>query len=88
MAAGARLALKAAEIHPGSIPIVGIDYIPEARDAILSGEQTASFTYPTCGAKGAEIAVRILRGETVPRLIEVPSIQVTRENAEHIEPVF
>jgi ribose transport system substrate-binding protein len=88
MAAGARLAMKTAGIDPKGIPIVGIDYIAEARAAILAGEQAASFTYPTCGAEGAEVAARILRGEKVPRHIEVPSIQVTKDNAALIETVF
>lgn len=88
MATGARLALKAAGIDPKSKLIVGIDYIPEARDAIRAGEQAATFTYPTSGREGAALAVRILRGETVEREIEVPSEMVTRTNVETVETVF
>ena len=88
MAAGARMALKAAGIDPKSKLIVGIDYIPEARDAIRAGEQSATFTYPTSGKEGAQLAVQILQGKTVPREIEVPSEMVTRTNVEQVETVF
>ncbi|MBL4614253.1 MAG: substrate-binding domain-containing protein [Magnetovibrio sp.] len=88
MASGARMALKNAGIEPRSKLIVGIDYIAEAREAIRSGEQKATFTYPTSGREGAELAVRILKGEKVEREIEVPSEMVTHANVEHIETIF
>lgn len=88
MASGARLALKRLGIDPATIPITGIDYISEARDAILSGEQAASFTYPTFGKEGAEYALRLLRGETVPKEVIVESLMVTRENVESVDPIF
>jgi len=88
MASGARLALKKAGIDPGSIVIVGIDYISEAREAIRKGEQLATFTYPTGGKEGAEFVVKILRGEKVPKEYVIPSIMVTRENVEAVEPIF
>lgn len=88
MAVGARLALKQAGILPNSIPIVGIDYIPAARDAIRSGDQYASFTYPTCGDVGAEMAVRILSGESVARETVVESQLVTKETVEAVDTIF
>lgn len=88
MAAGARLALEAAGIDPASIPIVGIDYISEAREAIRAGTQAASFTYPTFGREGAEAAVRLLKGETLPKEVVVPSVLVTRDNVDEVEPIF
>jgi len=88
MAAGARLVLKKAGINPASIPIVSIDYLPETREAILRGEQSASFTYPTCGKVGVEVALDLLRGKKVARNIVVSSQLVTRENANQVEPVY
>lgn len=88
MAAGARIALKRAGIDPGTIPIIGIDYISEARDAIRAGEQDASFLYPTFGREGALYALKILNGETVPREIIVESKMVTRDNVEQVKPIF
>ena len=88
MASGARLALKKHGIAPKTIIIVGIDYIAEAREAIRLQEQDASFTYPTGGKEGAEFAVKILQGETVPKEYILESIIVTQENVEHVEPIF
>lgn len=88
MAAGARLALKAFGLDPKSIPIVGIDYISEAREAIRDGNQYASFLYPTAGKKAAEIAIRILKGESVDREIGIPSQMVTRKNVDQVKPIF
>jgi len=88
MASGARLALKAAGIDPKNKLIVGIDYIPEAREAIRSGEQNATFTYPTSGKEGAQLAVQILMGNAVNREIEVPSEMVTQSNVEQVDTVF
>ncbi|MEO5367048.1 MAG: substrate-binding domain-containing protein [Magnetococcus sp. WYHC-3] len=88
MAVGARIALKAAGRDPKDLVIVGIDFIPEAREALLAGEQTATFTYPTAGLQGAEVALRLLRGETVPREIRVPFVKVTRANAASVPTVF
>ena len=88
MAAGARLALQAAGIDPKSKLIVGIDYIPEARDAIRAGEQAATFTYPTAGKEAARIAMDILAGKTVPKRSEVQSQMITIENVDDIAPVF
>jgi len=88
MAAGARFALKQAGIDPASVPTVGIDFLPETREAILRGEQLASFTYPTCGKVGVKAALDLLNGKTVPRNIAVPSVIVTRKNVEHISTVY
>ncbi len=88
MAGGAILALKKAATDPKDILIVGIDYISEARDSIKSGEQNASFTYPTGGTEGARIALRILQGEEVPKEIVIDSTMVTKDNVEEVEPIF
>ncbi len=88
MLAGARVALRAAGIDPRKVPSIGIDYIREAREAIRNGEQTASFTYPTCGKVGARIAVEILKGNQVPKYVDVPAQIVTLENVETVPTIF
>jgi ribose transport system substrate-binding protein len=88
MAAGARLALRKAGIDPARVLMVGIDYIPEAREAIRRGEQAASFTYPTGAQEAADAARALLRGESVPRRIVVESVLVTRDNVERVSPIF
>lgn len=88
MAIGARTVLKANGIAPSSVPMVSIDYLPETREAIINGEQLASFTYPTCGKAGVAAAMDILNGKTVPRFIAIPSERVTRDNAKRIKTVY
>ena len=88
MAAGARIALRKKGIDPGSIPTVGIDFLPETKIAIAKGEQFASFTYPTCGKVGVAAAMDILNNKSVPRFIPVPFHTVTKENVGDIEPIF
>lgn len=88
MASGARMALTQAGIDPGTIPTVGIDYISEAREAIIAGQQDASFTYPTFGKAGARVAVDILKGKSVPKTIMVESIAITRDNVMEVDPIF
>lgn len=88
MAAGARLALKKAGIDPASIPTVGIDFLPETREAIKKGEQLASFTYPTCGKVGVKAALALLKGQKVSRHISVPFQLVTKENVEKIKAIY
>ncbi|HEA26216.1 MAG TPA: LacI family transcriptional regulator [Ectothiorhodospiraceae bacterium] len=88
MATGARMAMEMAGIDPKSIKIVGIDYIPEARKAIRAGEQSASFTYPTAGAQGAEAVLKIIRGEKMAKEQKIPFTRVTIENVEQVETIF
>lgn len=88
MAAGARVALKQAGRDPRQIPIVGIDYISEAREAIRAGEQAASFVYPVFAREGTEAALAILAGKSVPKEIVVPTTLVTRANVEQVAPIF
>ncbi|WP_404419365.1 substrate-binding domain-containing protein [Marinospirillum sp.] len=88
MATGARMALQQAGIDPASLPLVGIDFISEARDAIRAGEQSASFTYQTGGKEGARLAMQLLKGEEVPRKLVLDSVKVTSENVDQVEPIF
>lgn len=88
MASGARLALRKYGIDPGRLVIVGIDYIREARQAIVDGEQRASFTYPLSVEATARVVRDILAGRPVPRRVVVPSALVTRQGSARQEPVF
>jgi len=89
MALGAILALKKAGRDTKRIPITGIDYIGEAREAIRAGDLDASFTYPTFGKEGAEAAVKLLRGGKLDKKeVILDSTAVTRLNVEKIEPIF
>jgi len=88
MAAGARIALGMRGYDSSQIITVGIDYIDEARTAIRLGTQTASFVYPTSAQEAADVALRILEGREVPRVVRVPSTLVTRDNIDSVEPIF
>jgi len=88
MAIGARLALHKKGINPADKVIVGIDYVSEAREAIRSKEQTASFVYPTSAVEAAQVVLKILRGETVPKKVVVNSMLVTIDNVERLDPIF
>lgn len=89
MAIGAILALKKAGIDPKKIPITGIDYISEAREAIRAGELAATFTFPTAAKEGAAAALRLLRGEKTGRKeLTIGSVAVTRANVDKAAPIF
>ena len=88
MAIGARTVLKANGIAPSSVPMVSIDFLPETREAIINGEQLASFTYPTCGKAGVAAAMDILNGKSVPRFIAIASERVTRDNVNRVHTVY
>lgn len=88
MAEGARIALRKNGLDLQKILIVGIDYIKEAKNAILKGEQFATFTYPTCAKEGVQIALKILNKEAFKKDTFIPSIKVTKENVEKIPTIF
>ncbi|MFW6307989.1 MAG: substrate-binding domain-containing protein [Campylobacterales bacterium] len=70
------------------IPIVGIDYIQEAKEAILRGDQLASFTYPTSSKEGVEAIVDIIEGKSVPKDIIIDTLMVDKKNVSKIKPIF
>ncbi|HXK59460.1 MAG TPA: substrate-binding domain-containing protein [Acidobacteriota bacterium] len=77
---GAYLAARAAG-REKDIVFVGIDALPNegqvyARQGILG----ATFEYPTGGREAVETALKILRGEEVPKEIVLPSRLFTAEN--------
>lgn len=88
MAAGARLVMKKYGIKPEDKIIVGIDYIKEAQTAIIAGEQTATFTYPSCSLQAAEVVRKLIDGEKVAKRIKVQSHMISKENVSLIHPIF
>ncbi|MBF0265756.1 MAG: substrate-binding domain-containing protein [Gammaproteobacteria bacterium] len=88
MASGARMALKHAGINVKSKLIVGIDYINEAKDAIINDEQYASFLYPTCAQEASEVVIKILNKKPYQKETIVKSEAITKENVHQIDPIF
>lgn len=79
---GAWLAAKAAG-REGQIRFVGIDALPhEGVLYVKEGILAATFQYPTGGAEAIDAALKILRGESVPKEITLGSRVFTKENVE------
>ena len=88
MLSGVRMVLNRHNIDPGSIIMVGCDYVSEAQDAIRKGTQTGSVLFPLGGHMTVEIALKILDKKTVPKHIFIPVKLVTKENVEDVTPIF
>jgi ribose transport system substrate-binding protein len=77
---GAYLAARAAG-REKDIVFVGIDALPQEGQAyVRQGLLAASFEYPTGGKEAIENALQILRGESVPKEITLPSRVFTKAN--------
>ncbi len=79
---GAWLAAKAAG-RADKIKFVGIDALPhEGVLYVTQGILDATFQYPTGGAEAIDAALKILRGESVPKEITLGSRVFTKENVD------
>jgi ribose transport system substrate-binding protein len=77
---GAYLAARAAG-RERDIIFVGIDGLPqEGQVYVRQGVLEASFEYPTGGREAVDSALRILRGEAVPKQVTLNSRFFTRDN--------
>jgi ribose transport system substrate-binding protein len=77
---GAWLAARAAG-REDDIMFVGIDALPhEGQQYVEQGILDATFLYPTGGEEAIELALRILRGEEVPKQIVLGTRLFTQEN--------
>ncbi len=88
MLSGARSAMEHHGLDPSKIIMVGCDYTSEAREAIRKGTQTGSVLFPLGGKKSVETAVKIFKGERVPKHIVIPVKLITKANVEMEEPIF
>jgi ribose transport system substrate-binding protein len=88
MLSGVRTVLTKRRMDPHSIVTVGVDYTGEAREAIRSGTQSGSVLFPLGGKEAAEVALKVLSGEAVPKKITLPVKLVTKGNVEKVSPIF
>jgi len=88
MISGARSAMEHHGIDPSKTITVGCDYTAEAREAIRKGTQSGSVLFPLGGKKSIETAVKIFKGEPVPKHIVIPVKLITKTNVEREEPIF
>jgi ribose transport system substrate-binding protein len=82
MALGATEALKAAGVLDDII-MVGFDANPDAADSVMAGEMSATVAQNpyNMGAFGVESAIKLIKGETLPEVVDTGTILVTAENA-------
>lgn len=83
MAVGAWLAAKA-KGREKEMKFIGIDALPGldgGRQAVADGKLDATFVYPTGGRQAVETAAKILKGESMPKTIVLPTEKITRTNA-------
>jgi ribose transport system substrate-binding protein len=83
MAMGAYIAAKAMG-RDGQMKFIGIDGLPGPEggaQAVLDGKLEATFLYPNCGKEAVDTAVKILRGEQVPKRITLDTVTITKANA-------
>ncbi len=79
---GAYLAAKAAGREKEML-FVGIDALPHEGVAyVRQGILNATFQYPTGGKEAIEVALKIFRGQQVPKTITLGSRLFTRENVD------
>lgn len=88
MLSGARSAMEHNGIDPSTLITVGCDYTSEAREAIRKGKQSGSVLFPLGGKKSVETAVKIFKGEQVPKHIVIPVKLVTKTNVNQEKPIF
>jgi len=84
MAIGAYLAAKNAG-REKEMFFIGIDGLPDPSGgvkAVIDGKLEATFLYPTCGKEAIQYAIKILKGEKVPKKITLKTALITKENAE------
>jgi ABC-type sugar transport system substrate-binding protein len=76
--------------HGRSVAVIGVDGIPEALDALKSGELSATVAqYPyTVGQLGVEACLAAIRGKSVPANIVAPVQVVTRDNVDRAQAQF
>lgn len=81
MALGAFEAIKAAK---KKVIVVGFDANPDAAKSILAGEMSASIAQNpyNMGKFGVENAVKVLKGETIPKRIDTGTLLVDKSNAD------
>lgn len=82
MILGAINVLKEAGYKPGEVFLVGVDGQREAFEAIKEGWLQATAIYATGGALGLDMAVRVLKGEPVPKRIITETPVITAENVD------
>ena len=81
-------AWRVATLEKQRVKIIGIGGLPlkfNGLDAIKNGMIDATFLYPTGGKEAIVNALKILRGEVVPKKVELLSRKITKDNINDFE---
>ena len=85
MALGARAAIEKKDLEAaGRIRFIGVDAMPgkgNGIEAVMHGELTASFLYPTGGGLAFRVAHQLLHGESVPQKFALTTALIDKDNA-------
>lgn len=86
MALGAYKAIEAAG-KAKDIPVIGIDAIADALKSVKDGKMAATVFQDAHGqgATAVEMAVKILKGEEVPKVVNIPFKLITKENVDSLK---
>jgi ABC-type sugar transport system substrate-binding protein len=89
MALGIADAVQAAGKR-GRVKVIGMDAIPAALDAIRAGQLTATVAqYPyMMGRMAIEACIAVMRGKTLPTLVNAPIVLVTKKNVMKVSGSF
>lgn len=88
MLSGARSAMLHHNMDPSRLITLGCDYTSEAREAIRKGTQSGSILFPLGGIKTVDTALKIFKGDKVPKHIIIPVKLITKENVDEEKPIF
>ena len=72
----------AAQVFVLSVKLVSIDGQKEALAEVKNGKIVGEFTYPFPGAKGVQVAMQLIDGEEVERVIDIDSVFINADNVE------
>jgi len=64
------------------VKLVSIDGQKEALAEVKNGKIVGEFTYPFPGAKGVQVAMQLIDGEEVERVIDIDSVFINADNVE------
>jgi ABC-type sugar transport system substrate-binding protein len=86
-AVGAAIALQEKK-YPGKVYIVGLEFSKETIPFIKEGklDMTTNYGIADTGFKAVEAAAKYLKGEKIPRTIEVKPYLVSKDNVDSIVP--
>lgn len=88
MLSGVRIFYTKHKLDIKPLLTIGVDYISEAKEAITQGTQDASILFALGGKESIEVAVDFFHGKKTPKSMIIPTKLITKENNNHVQPIF